>query len=298
MKFEFCDNFREFVIMITTIHFTRYQKNGIFYSQRIIRRVQRTLYSEEKREKSMNSTHNIMALIETLLADGGEIGVRELGVRTGIPKSTVQRFLSAMEANGWVAQDKRTQGYRIGYKLLGQSNGWALRVALLSHSQDLLRDLCQKTGNSASLGILDGFNALTLAASVTEGETDYAARHPKFYDLHVTAAGKALLAFAPAPLQNYVYYSELKSCAANTITDSKRLQEEVAAIREKGYATSVDELVDGAAEIAVPLLNPDGSVIAVLAIGGSKKDVEPKFAKFLPMLQKAASVLLERLNTL
>ena len=133
---------------------------------------------------------------------------------------------------------------------------------------------------------------------MTEGGTDYAARHPKFYDLHVTAAGKALLAFAPAPLQNYVYYSELKSCAANTITDSKRLQEEVAAIREKGYATSVDELVDGAAEIAVPLLNPDGSVIAVLAIGGSKKDVEPKFAKFLPMLQKAASVLLERLNTL
>ena len=111
----------------------------------------------------MNSTHNIMALIETLLADGGEIGVRELGVRTGIPKSTVQRFLSAMEGSGWVVQDKRTQGYRIGYKLLGQSNGWALRVALINHSQDLLKDLCKKTGNAALLGILDGFGALTLA---------------------------------------------------------------------------------------------------------------------------------------
>ena len=246
----------------------------------------------------MNSTHNIMALIETLLADGGEIGVRELGVRTGIPKSTVQRFLSAMEGNGWVAQDKRTQGYRIGYKLLGQSNGWALRVALLNHSQDLLLDLVQKTGRTASLHIIDGFNALALAASVTENETENAARHPKIYDLHVSAAGKALLAYAPEPLQKYIFYSELKSCAAKTITDSKQLQDEVAAIREKGYATSVDELVDGAAEIAVPLLNPDDSVIAVLAVGGKKIDVEPKFNEFLPLLRKAASKLLERLRNI
>ena len=246
----------------------------------------------------MNSTHNIMALIETLLADGGEIGVRELGVRTGIPKSTVQRFLSAMEGNGWVTQDKRTQGYRIGYKLLGQSNGWALRVALLSHAQDLLRDLVQKSGRTASLHILDGFSALALAASVTEGETENAARHPKLYDLHVSAAGKALLAFAPEPLQKYVFYSELKSYAANTITDSKRLQEEVETIRNQGYATSVDELVDGAAEIAVPLLNPDNSVIAVLAIGGSKKEVEPKFKEYLPMLRKTAAKLLERLKNM
>ena len=84
----------------------------------------------------MNSTRNIMALIETLLADGGELGVRELGMRTGIPKSTVQRFLSGMEENGWVAQDKRTQGYRIGYKLLGQSNGWALRPDMRAHRRD------------------------------------------------------------------------------------------------------------------------------------------------------------------
>ena len=246
----------------------------------------------------MNSTHNIMALIETLLADGGEIGVRELGVRTGIPKSTVQRFLSAMEGNGWVVQDKRTQGYRIGYKLLGQSNGWALRVALLSQSQDLLRDLGQKTKHSAALGVLDGFSAQTLATSLSEDGTELASQHPKLYDLHVSAAGKALLAFAPEPLRNYVYYSELKSYASRTITDAKKLQDEVAAIREQGYATSADELVEGAAEIAVPLLNPDDSVIAVLAVGGNKDEVEPKFDEYLPLLKKAASKLLERLKNM
>ena len=246
----------------------------------------------------MNSTHNIMALIETLLADGGEIGVRELGVRTGIPKSTVQRFLSAMEGSGWVVQDKRTQGYRIGYKLLGQSNGWALRVALINHSQDLLKDLCKRTGNAALLGILDGFGALTLAQSVPENVSEFVLRHPRLYDLHVSAAGKVLLAYAPEPLQKYIYYSDLKSYASKTITGSKELQAEVGVIRAQGWATSTDELADGCSEIAVPLLNPDESVIAVLSIGGEKDQVEPHFDAYRKMLQDAADKLLERLKNM
>ena len=80
-----------------------------------------------------------MALIETLLSDGGEIGLRELSARTGVPKSTVQRFLAEMQENGWVAQDKRTQGYRIGYKLLSQSMGWTQRLKLVTQSRDILR---------------------------------------------------------------------------------------------------------------------------------------------------------------
>ena len=173
----------------------------------------------------MNSTRNIMALIETLLADGGELGVRELGMRTGIPKSTVQRFLSGMEENGWVAQDKRTQGYRIGYKLLGQSNGWALQ------SQALLKTLCNQTGQSVSLCTLVGFSGLGVAASLPEDAPALAGRRAKLFDLHAGAAGKALLAFAPEPLQKYIVYSEPKSYTAATITGSKELLAEIDKIR-------------------------------------------------------------------
>ncbi len=246
----------------------------------------------------MNSTHNIMALIEALLADGSEIGVRELGARTGIPKSTVQRFLSAMEDNGWVVQDKRTQGYRIGYKLLGQSNGWSLRLALINQSQDLLKDLCRSTGQGVALSSLDGFNAQLLSFSVPEGFADFLAQHPRLFDLHASASAKALLAFAPAPLRQYITYSGLKSCASRTITTAKQLEAEIETIREQGYATSVSELIEGAAEVAVPLLNPDQSVIAVVSVGGEKEKVEPRFSKFRAQLTEAAAQLMERLKNM
>lgn len=239
----------------------------------------------------MNSTRNIMALIETLLADGGELGVRELGMRTGIPKSTVQRFLSGMEENGWVAQDKRTQGYRIGYKLLGQSNGWALRLALVNQSQELLKTLCNQTGQSVSLCTLDGFSGLGVAASLPEDAPALAGRRAKLFDLHAGAAGKALLAFASEPLQKYIVYSEPKSYTAATITGSKELLAEIDKIREKRYAVSVEELVPETAEAAVPILNPDGTVLAVLAIGGAKDSVAPQFEALRHVLQKAAARL-------
>ena len=239
----------------------------------------------------MNSTRNIMALIETLLADGGELGVRELGMRTGIPKSTVQRFLSGMEENGWVAQDKRTQGYRIGYKLLGKSNGWALRLALVNQSQELLKTLCNQTGQSVSLCTLDGFSGLGVAASLPEDAPALAGRRAKLFDLHAGAAGKALLAFAPEPLQKYIVYSEPKSYTAATITGSKELLAEIDKIREKRYAVSVEELVPETAEAAVPILNPDGTVLAVLAIGGAKDSVAPQFEALRHVLQKAAARL-------
>ena len=239
----------------------------------------------------MNSTRNIMALIETLLADGGELGVRELGGRTGIPKSTVQRFLSGMEENGWVAQDKRTQGYRIGYKLLGQSNGWALRLALVNQSQELLKSLCEQTGQGVSLCTLDGFSGLNVASSLPEDGPALANRRPKLFDLHAGAAGKALLAFAPEPLRKYIVYSEPKSYTSATITGSKELLAEIDKIREKRYAVSVEEMVPEAAEAAAPILNPDGTVMAVLAIGGAKDSVAPKFDEFRDVLRDAAAKL-------
>lgn len=51
----------------------------------------------------MNSTRNIMALIETLLADGGELGVRELGMRTESPRA---------RSNAFCQEWKRTVGSR------------------------------------------------------------------------------------------------------------------------------------------------------------------------------------------
>src|SRR5262249_59915212 len=43
---------------------------------------------------------------------------------------------------------------------------------------------------------------------------------------------------------------------------------EGAAIRERGYATAVDELEHGLSALAAPILGPDGIAVAALSISG------------------------------
>ncbi len=241
----------------------------------------------------MNSARNIMALIEVLLADGGEIGIRELGARTGIPKSTAQRFLTAMEENGWVKQDPRTQGYRIGYKLLSQSNAWMLRHELINQSRDLLGDLSAETKFGAALSTLDASSGLWIASSVPQDLEPLAAKHPQPFPLYASAAGKALVAFAHEPLRKFVVYSDLKKYAQNTITDAASLLAELDSIRENRCAKSCDELVAGASEIAVPLLNPDGTAYAAMSLFGANAG-DPDSAANRGLLRVAADELAER----
>jgi IclR family KDG regulon transcriptional repressor len=247
----------------------------------------------------MNSARNIMALIETLLSDGGEIGLRELSARTGVPKSTVQRFLAEMQENGWVAQDKRTQGYRIGYKLLSQSMGWTQRLKLVTQSRDILREVCSRSGQCVSLCTLDGYTGMVIGFSNSEKVTELGSAHPKTFPLYCTACGKLLLAYAPEPLRKYILYTaERKSYSDATITDTQTLQAELEKIRCNSYATSSGELLYGAAEIAVPMLYPDQTVMAVMGIVGRAESVEPKFGEYRALLVEGVRELQERLENL
>ena len=246
----------------------------------------------------MNSTHNIMALIEILLADSGEVGVRELSSRTGIPKSTVQRFISDMQANGWVYKDKHTQGYRIGYKLLGQSLGWSMRLNLIAQGREVLQALTKKVGYSSYICTLDGFSGICIAKEDPEDGPAFPIPLNTLFDLHSCAEGRTLLAFAPPPLINYILYSDMRSFTPSTVTDPKQLQEELEKIRVNGYAVSANEMIQGAGAIAVPMKFPDGTINAVISVLGRQEEVIPKAEELTFYLNRSAAQLQERMEHL
>ena len=246
----------------------------------------------------MNSTRNIMELIELLLADSGEVGIGELSIRTGIPKSTVQRFMTAMEAGGWVYRNSHTQGFRIGYKLLGQSIGWSMRLNLIRASRSVLKNLCAKSGQVSTLSTLDGYSGICIAHAMPDCAVDVSVSRNTLFDLHACAEGRVLLAFAPEPLIDHVLYSDMRSFTASTITDPKLLSSELEKIRAVGYAVSTGEIEDGTTAIAVPMLYPDKSVCAVLGLLGKAASIAPRIDEMVFFLRKAASELQEKMDNL
>lgn len=191
----------------------------------------------------------------------------ELSKKADLPFSTTYRLLGSLTRSGFVALNRDSKRYELGIRVfqLGQrvshSNGFA------GASLPVLRSLTEQTREATILGILDGDHVLTV--SKVDGPqafrvtSDPGTRSP----LHTTALGKVLVAFASpeisAPLLDEL---ELIKRTEHTIADRREFRDEIARVRENGFATMREENEVGMQALAVPVGSADGRVVAALAI--------------------------------
>src|SRR5258708_25556014 len=90
-----------------------------------------------------------------------------------------------------------------------------------------------------------------------------------------------------AGIAAYIRASRLEPLTPRTITDPKQLRERLAAIRREGFAISLGETVPGAAGLAAPIFNADGSVTAGLVIRAPIDRFEQELPEFRRVLRHA-----------
>jgi len=89
--------------------------------------------------------------------------------------------------------------------------------------------------------------------------------------LHASALGKVLLAAGVAPVADV-----LEAPTRATIVEHDALERELALVRERGYATSIEELEPGLLAVAAGVRERSGAVIAALAISGPSIRLEAR----------------------
>ena len=90
--------------------------------------------------------------------------------------------------------------------------------------------------------------------------------------IHATAMGKVLLAYHPyltADLGN----GTLQRFTSCTITDPKLLAVELSRVQEQGWASSVEELIEGETSCAAPIRDRQGVAVGAIAISGPTERV-------------------------
>ncbi len=112
---------------------------------------------------------------------------------------------------------------------------------------------------------------------------------------HCAAGGKVLLAYLPVALRASLLKSAtLKPNTKHSITDIAELERVCVEVREKGYATTVEELCTGIIGVAVPVLDASGRALAALAIHGPITRLSEEIAiSRVPRLRKTAVRLAE-----
>src|SRR4051794_23849369 len=169
--------------------------------------------------------------------------VAELAEACGLNRSTAWRLLGTLDRHGLVERDPVTQRYGLGHVLL-RIAATGDHDAIVRRARPVLQRLVGDTGEAVNLALARRVSLVYVdqVDPVQVMAPNWLGRH---VPLHATSSGKAFLAWLPPRERAALLPSRLERYTASTITDRRRLDEELAAVRSTGYALSTGELEDG-----------------------------------------------------
>jgi DNA-binding IclR family transcriptional regulator len=243
------------------------------------------------------SVMRAFAILQTFSDERPEWNLTELAEEVELNRTTTYRLLTALESVGMVTRDEETQAYRLGSEAI-VLGGRAMRANFVRHiGRKALEQLSAKTGETATLDILNGSDTLMLDEVKGRYVMGMMSSVGTRYPAHASSTGKVLLAGLSKQEVDDRLPDPLPQLTPHTITDRALLHEQLKTAQGNSYAIARDELELGYSDVAAPIHNHDGELIAALTIGGASTRMTPeKQEEIIPMLREAASRLSHQLG--
>jgi len=210
-----------------------------------------------------------LSILETLLLATSAMSLDEISKKLRLYPSKVHRILDTLKYRGYVEQDRTTQKYQLGLKVVELGMAKLHKMNLLKESAPYLNELVHRCNETAYLGILNCGEVLSLIKEEPSHNIRMVSREGMRIPVHCTALGKILLAYLePEEQEKILEEKGLPSFTKNTITNREKMRKELRKIKEQGFAEDIEEYEDGLSCLAAPIRNHQGKVIAALAIAG------------------------------
>lgn len=221
-----------------------------------------------------SSARRALRILETVGAADRPLGVTEIGRRLDVAAGTVFRGLDALERTGYVARYKSSSRFVLGASAAQLRQSLFARFHLRDICPPYLRQLAFASGETASLNVPVGWYAVRIAAAPGTSEVTSSPPLGEFRTFGQGCAGLALLAYAPpGSAERYVAWAERNLLHPQKLAS---LEQELTAIRARGFALEATEFAAGRAALALPIRTADRA-IAAIAIEGPVLDLAHPF---------------------
>jgi IclR family transcriptional regulator, acetate operon repressor len=230
----------------------------------------------------------LLATLEALAKSAEGLGLAALSAKVGAPKSSLLGILRALVQLGYLEYSHGL--YRLG------ANSFRLAADLLAVRRfpNLVRPILEELhAASRETVFLVQLDRAAQRVSYVEGidspnPVRYTLPTGTTRPLYVSAGGLMLLAFQPTEwIEGYLNSARLEALTPRTVTDPRLLRERLERIRRDGFAVSIGETVPGAAGVAAPIINSDGSVTAGLLIAAPEERFEAELPELKRLLGRA-----------
>lgn len=196
-----------------------------------------------------------------------EWGVTDVARALDIPKSTASDVMASLAEQGLL---NRTLGgrYRLGWRLFELSQVLLDNTEFCTEARREMQELVERWGETTHLAVLEGIEVIYVEKmQATPAVQILLSRIGGRLPAHCSGVGKVLLAYRPwLEVTRLLEDQELPPFTPNTVTTLDGLAQELAQVRQRGYAYDKEEVALGLCCVAAPIRNLDGRVIAAISI--------------------------------
>jgi IclR family pca regulon transcriptional regulator len=257
----------------------------------------------DRRPDHSQSLERGLAILASFTAERPLLGTSELARRLGLSRSTTHRYISTLSRLDYLHQDPETRRYRLGPRVLDLGFSAINSMDVREISAPYLRELCDATGYTVNLGILDGTDVVYIERCRTsrpgQREIDLNIHVGSRLPAYCTALGKAILAFLPPEeCAAIVEQFDFTKLGPNTVTDRAALLAKLERVRADGFAVNNEELAYGLRSIAAPVRGHTGAAVAAinLAVHRSMVSLDDLVHRLSPTLQRTAAEISGRIG--
>jgi IclR family transcriptional regulator, acetate operon repressor len=199
---------------------------------------------------------NRAATVLELVADNGGMRASQIAAELSVPLPTMFHLLSTLTDVGLLDKldDRR---YQLGPKVGFLAEAFAAQVSAPEHLLTRLREMAERTGETAYLSAWRRGDATLL--SIVEGRraVRVSGLHLGYSGAtHTRASGRVLLAFSgPDAIDEYLAHHDLRSSSSRTATSDAALRKVIEQVREDGYAIDEEEFAEGVSCVAAPVVD-------------------------------------------
>ena len=230
----------------------------------------------DKARDSVRAVDRALGILLSFKPRDDALTVSELLRRVDLSRPTLYRLLRTLQRKQFLIASGDPQRFRLGPAVARLSHVWTAGLDLGAAAEPMMRRLRDETSETVALFIPEGAFRLCIAEMPSNQALSFRRGVGYRERLTVGASGKVILAYMHPPLPKVDF-------------EPRKYARELALIKERGFAISKEELIQGAVAVSAPFFDGAGRVAGSLSVFGPSARLGPsQIASFGKLLLREA----------
>lgn len=246
-----------------------------------------TLTDRHRGSSRFNTARRAFTILDLVSRREG-LTAKALARELGVSLSTCYCLINILLEEGYLERIAPRKGYRLG-PTVPLLHARAHNIDVDARVEPIVGELAARSSRHAYFGLLSNGDVTVSRVESPPKKPPVELVRASYGASHALAVGKILIAGAgPSGIGEYADRHGLETFTPRTITDLGQLRAHLAGIRDRGFATDVEEFSENLCCVAAPISGEYGKVEGAIGISTTARHFDRESGALIELVTNAA----------